>query len=109
MTNKGRCNWDTLESPNYREIVSNDFSVISKYGYYCPFIQLLSEYWEILNMNPNTDLPIISTSSDRIITISRSFYDNMGCHFADEFQKMATSFKDTIHMRKLTGSAITAG
>lgn len=109
MTNKGRRNFDTLEFPYYKEIVSSDFSIISKYGYYCPFVRLLSEYWEKLSLSPNTDLPIINTDANKIITVSRSFYDTLESPFADEFQIMSTTFKDTIHMKKLTGSTITAG
>lgn len=98
-----------VEVSSHRSIVSSDFKIISDYGYYCPYIRLLSEYNSLLEINPNTNLPIIDTSAQRIVSLSNGFYSQFKVIFYDTYKEMAKSFKDTIHMRRITGSTITAG
>ena len=109
MTGKPTRSLRRIELPYYSEIVSCDFSIISQYGYYCPYVRFLSEYLEKLEINPNTDLPRINTSADKIVTLSKHFYGTLSKPFSSEFKGMAASFSDTIHLKKLTGASITAG
>lgn len=109
MTGRSSSVLTKIEVPYYSEIVSSDFSIISQYGYYCPYVRFLSEYLEKLDINPNTDLPRINTSADKIVTLSKNFYGALMKPFSSEFKRMSTSFSDTIHLKKLTGASITAG
>lgn len=97
------------EVSNHKSIVSSDFKVISDYGYYCPYVRMLSDYNDLLVINPNTDLPVINGGASRIITVSNDFYRQFNGVFSDTYKTMSKSFKDTIHMRRITGSTITAG
>jgi hypothetical protein len=97
------------EVSSHKSIVSSDFSIVSDYGIYCPYVRFLSEYYDILAINPNTDLPIIDTNVNKLLSVSSSFYESFGGIYSNTFKKMAKSFKDTIHLKKITGSTITAG
>lgn len=109
MTHHRRSFTGAVEVSNHKSIISSDFSIISDYGYYCPFIRLLSKYDDILDIKPNIELPIIETGSKRIVSISKDFYKQFGGVFSETFKEMSLRFKDTIHMKKLTSSTITAG
>ena len=98
-----------VEVSSHKSIISSDFKVISDYGYYCPYVRFLSEYNDSLVITPNTDLPIIDSGANRIISVSNGFYKQFKGVFRDTYSDMAKGFKDTIHMRKITGSTITAG
>lgn len=98
-----------IEVSRHKSIVKSDFSIISKYGYYCPYVRLLSDYNDLLDIKPNIDLPVIDIGVNRIVRVSSDFYKQFSGVFADTYRNMARSFKDTIHMRKITGSTITAG
>lgn len=109
MTHKRRNFTGGIEVSSHKSIVSSDFKIISDYGYYCPYIRLLSEYDDTLDIKPNTELPFIETDTQRIVTVSSNFYRQFHGSFSDTFKEMSLRFKDTIHMKKLTGSTITAG
>ena len=98
-----------LEVSSHKSIVSSDFSIISDYGYYCPYVRMLSEYDDYLDIKPNTDLPIIDSGVNRIVRLSSDFYKRFNGVFSDTYKNMSKSFRDTLHMRKITGSTITAG
>ena len=98
-----------IEVSNHKSIISSDFSFINDYGYYCPYIRFLNDYNDILEITPNTDLPIIKTNSQSIISLSKDFYNRFNRIFANSFNAMAENFDNTIHMRRITGSTITAG
>ncbi len=109
MVHKKRFITGATEVSSHKSIISSDFSIISEYGYYCPYIRLLSDYDELLAINPNTDLPIIDSCASRIVNVSNEFYGQFKGIFRDTYREMSRRFKDTIHMRKITGSTITAG
>lgn len=109
MTHHKRNFTGAVEVSSHKSIISSDFSIISDYGHYCPFVRLLSEYEDTLSIKPNTELPVIETGSKRIVSISRDFYKQFGGVFSETFKEMSLRFNDTIHMKKLTGSTITAG
>lgn len=98
-----------LEIIDHKSIVSSDFKVISDYGYYCPYIRFLSDYNDILEINPNTNLPTIDTNVNKIVRVSSDFYRQFNGIFSDTFDSMFKTFKNTIHMRKVTGSTVTTG
>ena len=98
-----------FEISNHRSIISSDLSIIRSYGEYCPYVRFLSEYNNILQINPNINLPFIDTNSKKIITLSREFYKQFNGMFSDTFRKISQNFKDTIHIKKITGAEITAG
>ena len=98
-----------FEVSSHKSIVSSDFSIISDYGYYCPYVRMLSEYDDYLDIKPNTDLPIIDSGVNRIVRLSSDFYSQFNNVFSDTYRGMSKSFRETLHMRKITGSTITAG
>ena len=104
-----RINLTGIEVSNHKSIISSDFSIISDYGYCCPYIRFLSEYNDLLKINPNVNLHIVSSDVNRILTVGSSFYNQFKGIFSETFQGMAKDFKDTIHMRRITGSSVTAG
>lgn len=104
-----RINLTGIEVSNHKSIISSDFSIISDYGYCCPYVRFLSEYNDLLKINPNVNLHIVSSDVNRILTIGSGFYNQFKGIFSESFQGMAKDFKDTIHMRRITGSSVTAG
>ena len=99
----------SVEISQHKNIVSSDFKIISDYGYCCPYVRQLSEYEDLLEIKPNTELPVIDSGVNRIVRVSSSFYHQFKGVFGDTYRNMARSFKDTLHMRRITGSTITAG
>ena len=109
MVHKCRNIFSGIEFSKHKSIIESDFSIIRDYGFYCPYVRLLSEYDDILDIKPNIDLPIIDSSTNKIISISNQFYEQFKGIFSETYNNMASNFKNTIHMRRITGSTITAG
>lgn len=109
MVHKCRNIFSGIELSKHKSIIESDFSIIRDYGFYCPYVRLLSEYDDILDIKPNIDLPIIDSSTNKIISISNQFYEQFKGIFSETYNNMASNFKNTIHMRRITGSTITAG
>ncbi len=97
---------------NFRYVIEDDFNILDNYGIYCPYIRKLGDYSESscsLKINPNTELPVINTSLSKILTVSDSFYKGIGGIFHEKYRKMASTFNDTLHIRKLTPGILTNG
>ena len=100
---------DSVERVNFRRVIEDDFSILDRYGIYCPYIRRLDELGESLEVKPNSDLPKITVSTHKILTVSRSFYDSIGGVFASKYVEIAKRFKDTLHIRKLPPKVVTNG
>ena len=99
----------SLERVNFRRVIEDDFSILDNYGIFCPYVRRLDELGECLEVRPNSELPKITVSTHKILTVSRSFYDSIGGIFASKYVEMAKSFKDTLHIRKLPQKVVTNG
>lgn len=91
-----------LEIANFKEVISSDFDVVHRYGYYCPYIRLLDEYYEKLSVTPKKTLPQIDVSESKIVTVSCDFFAQLKGVFADTHSEISKEFKDTLHFHKLT-------
>lgn len=96
-------------TPNFREVISSDLDVVAKYGYYCPYIRDLDQLNEKYIVTPKDFLPKIGIDTERIMTISSDFYQQFKGCFADAYQGMARTFKNTLFFHKLTRGAIENG
>ena len=99
----------SLERVNFRRVIEDDFSILDNYGIFCPYVRRLDELGECLEVRPNSELPKITVSTHKILTVSRSFYDSIGGIFASKYVEMAKRFKDTLHIRKLPQKVVTNG
>lgn len=99
----------SVERVNFRRVIEDDFSILDNYGIFCPYVRRLDELGECLEVRPNSELPKISVSTHKILTVSRSFYDSIGGIFASKYVEMAKRFKDTLHIRKLPQKVVTNG
>ena len=97
------------EVVTHKSIISSDFSILSDYGHYCPYIRNLAEYHNLLEIKPNPDATYIEFSLDKVVSLCSRFYSQFDSFFADVFSKMSQSFDDTIHIRKLTNSVVACG
>lgn len=99
----------SVERVNFRRVIEDDFSILDNYGIFCPYVRRLDELGECLEVRPNSELPKITVSTHKILTVSRSFYDSIGGIFASKYVEMAKRFKDTLHIRKLPQKVVTNG
>lgn len=99
----------TRERVNFKYVIDDDFYVLDNYGIYCPIIRDFSDFGETLDVKPNTELPTINVSTSSILTVSKDFYDGIGGIFSEQYSKMATNFRDRLHIRRLSPKVVTCG
>ncbi len=109
MTKKNSKITGAFEVGSYKSIISDDFSTIQKYGTYCPYIRTLGNYEDLLIMKPNANLPNTKFNPDEMLMVSDGFFSLIGGTFAETYQRMRRSFKDTIHLRHIVGNEDAAG
>ncbi|MGN1371049.1 MAG: hypothetical protein ACI4XM_02045 [Candidatus Coprovivens sp.] len=97
------------ESSNFRCIIEDDFSIIDKYGIYCPYIREISDIGESLIIKPNDKLPTIDTSISKVLTISKDFYSSIGGVFSKKYTLLSSRFKNTLFVNKLSPNIAESG
>lgn len=100
---------DSCEKVNFRRVIEDDFSILDRYGIYCPYIRRLDEFGDSLEIKPNSELTNINTTTQKILSVGRDFYNSIGGVFASKYITMAARFKDTLHIRKISPNIVTCG
>ena len=76
------------EVVTHKSIISSDFSILSDYGHYCPYIRNLAEYHNLLEIKPNPDATYIEFSLDKVVSLCSRFYSQFDSFFADVFNNI---------------------
>ncbi len=98
-----------VEVKSYKSIISDDFGLTSRFGYYCPYIRQLAQYEDLLEMYPNEDISKIEFNASQIIKVSDQFYKQFKGQISSLYGGIRKTFNDTVHFRKLTSNVKEAG
>lgn len=99
----------SYERVNFRYVIDDDFELLDYFGCYCPYIRRINEFGESISVNPNEDLPRINTDTNRILTVSRDFYDSIDGVFGRTYSSLEGRLDKTLHIRKLSPNIVTNG
>ena len=109
LTHTKRCFSKKGERANFRHIIEDDFSIIDRYGIYCPYIREINEIGKSLIIKPNDQLPTIDTSISKILTVSKNFYSSIGGVFSKKYTLLSSRFKNTLFVNKLSPNITESG
>lgn len=101
LVHKPRTQSVSIDIFSYRDVIDNDKDLIMRYGYSFPCIRDFNEYNGRLDINPQ-NLTRINTTVNKVLQVSRGFYDQFDSRFRDTYIKMSRNFRNTLHFYKLT-------
>lgn len=94
---------------DYEEIREDDYSILQKYGYYCPYIRNLADYDDLLDIRARIDLSNERTDVKKIVGVSQEFYRQFEGPIHDKFRLLKRRFNDTLHFSRIFTNTVAVG
>lgn len=101
LVHKPRIQMIHMDINSYRDVIDNDKDLIMRYGYSFPCIRDFNEYNDRLDINPQ-NLTRINTTINKVLQVSRGFYNQFDSRFRDQYIRMSRNFRNTLHFYKLS-------
>lgn len=85
-------------------IILDDLQILKDYGIYAPIVRNFVAQFEGMFIPSSPNLPRIKTSSNGIVTMTSSFYQQFKGVFSSTYEQLASHFRTRLYFKKLSHS-----